>query len=527
MIRRASRNPRCPAATIDRPSIDRPRRTPSSSRAARPSSRRCCVHAGEENRRGALDTPIVLSSAFGFASADEAAGAFRGENDAYIYGRWGNPTVEALEAKLAALEGAEACARPRAAWPPSAARCCRSARAASHIVAPRAMYAESARLLRERLPRFGIDDHVRRRASTPGAYARAITPATRLALHRDAGEPLLGVTDIAAIVALGAGARRSSRSPTTRSPRPSRRTPHALGVDLVVHSMTKALGGHGDAIGGAICGARATVERARDLVVKGFGGVISPFTAFLVARGLRTFALRQRQPCASAADLAARLAEHPRRRARSPPVAALPPRPRPGVGGRCTRSARSSRSSSPDGGTTARSTPAARVLEGVKTITHAVSLGDVRSLLVAPGVDDALDHAAADRERAGIADGLLRLSVGIEGTEDLWRDLEARPLARSRRSPRASRAVLVLTVLHRGSPRRRRRAAAQSEERQRQLAARQDRGVHRAERLGQVVARVRHNLRRGAAPLRRVAQRLRAAVPRAARQARRRAHRRA
>src|SRR5262249_50261534 len=92
---------------------------------------------------------------------------------------------------------------------------------------------------------------------------------------------------------------------------PFAQTPLALGVDLVVHSMTKALGGHGDAIGGAICGSRELVARARDLVVKGFGGVIAPFNAYLVARGLRTFALRQRQQCESAAILATKLREHP------------------------------------------------------------------------------------------------------------------------------------------------------------------------------------------------------------------------
>jgi cystathionine beta-lyase/cystathionine gamma-synthase len=178
----------------------------------------------------------------------------------------------------------------------------------SHIVAPRAMYAESARLLRERLPRLGITTTVVD-ALDPAAYARAITPATRVLYLETPSNPVLGITDVGAITALAKAHGLATIADNTFAT-PFAQTPLALGADLVVHSMTKALGGHGDAIGGAICGARSIVERAQELVVKGFGGVISPFTAYLVARGLRTFALRQRQACETAAVLSARLEAH-------------------------------------------------------------------------------------------------------------------------------------------------------------------------------------------------------------------------
>jgi methionine-gamma-lyase len=382
-----------------------------------------CVHAGDhpDATTQALDVPIVLSSAFGFTGAQEAADAFQGKNDAYIYGRWANPTVEALEEKLAALEGAQdACATSSgmAAVSGTLLALCGQG---DHVVAPRSMYAESARLLRERLPRFGIETTFVD-ATTPGAYETALRPSTRVLYIETPANPNLAVADIGAVVAL-AQARGLSTVADNTFATPFAQTPRALGVDLVVHSMTKGLGGHGDAIGGCVCGDRQRVARVRDLVVKGFGGVISPFTAFLVSRGLRTFALRQRQQCASAATLAARLSTHPsvavvhHPSLRGHPGHALATRQmhaygallsfelRPGPGGEPTLDA------------------GRRVLEGVRTITHAVSLGDVRSLLVHPASTTHSTMPPADRAAANISDGLLRLSVGIEGTDDLWRDL--------------------------------------------------------------------------------------------------------
>ncbi len=413
------------------PMID-PSKRSSSSYAAHLASRASeletlCVHAGEGDRLGPLDEPLVLSSAFGFASADEAAAAFRGENDAYIYGRWANPTVEALEAKLAALEQAEACAATASGMAAISGAVLSICESGSHIVAPQAMYAESARLLRERLPRFGVTTTFIDATTGGGAeaYARAITPSTRLLYIETPSNPVLGVTDIAAVVALAKSRGLATIADNTFAT-PFAQQPHAqFGVDLVVHSMTKSLGGHGDAIGGAICGGEARVQAARDLVVKGFGGVLSPFTGWLVARGLATFALRQRQACESAATLAGLLAKHPRvARVHHPSLASHPAH---ALASKQMHSYGSllafelERDKDDVNGLAAGK----RVLEGVKVITHAVSLGDVRSLLTHPASTTHSTMPKADRERAGITDGLLRLSVGIEGVADLWRDLEA------------------------------------------------------------------------------------------------------
>jgi methionine-gamma-lyase len=382
-----------------------------------------CVHAGDEPDAAthALDVPIVMSSAFGFASAAEAADAFQGKNDAYIYGRWGNPTVEALEAKLAALEGtADACATASGMAAVSGAVLATCAQG-DHVVAPRAMYAESARLLRERLPRFGIETTFVD-ATAPGAYEHALRPTTRLLYIETPANPNLAVADVAAIVAL-ARARGITTLADNTFATPFAQNPHALGVDLIVHSMTKALGGHGDAIGGCVCGSREQVTRVRDLVVKGFGGVISPLTAFLVARGLRTFALRQRQQCASAASLAARLAAHSRVAVVHHP--SLPSHPGHALARRQMHAYGALLSFELRVGHGQNAIDAGRrVLEGVRTITHAVSLGDVRSLLVHPASTTHSTMPPEARAAAHITDGLLRLSVGIEAADDLWRDLE-------------------------------------------------------------------------------------------------------
>ncbi len=382
-----------------------------------------CVHAGDQPDppTRALDTPIYLASAFGFASADEAAGAFAGTNDAYIYGRWGNPTVEALEAKLAALEGTEdACATASgmAAITGTVTTLCGQG---DHLVAPRSMYGEAARLLRERLPRFGIETTFVDATDT-GAYERAIKPNTRLLYFETPANPNLAVSDLAALVTLARSRGLRTLADNTFAT-PFAQSPLALGVDVVVHSMTKALGGHGDAIGGCVCGRKSDVDPIRDQIVKGLGGVISPFNAFLVSRGLRTFALRQRQQCASAAVLAARLAGHPRVAAvhhpslSSHPGHALARRQMHAFGALLSFELRADR-----GATVLQA--GKRVLEGVKVITHAVSLGDTRSLLTHPASTTHSTMPAADRLQAGISDGLLRLSVGIEAVEDLWRDLE-------------------------------------------------------------------------------------------------------
>jgi methionine-gamma-lyase len=282
------------------------------------------------------------------------------------------------------------------------------------------MYAESARLLRERLPRWGVTTTFVD-GTDPDAYAAAITPETRVLYVETPANPNLAITDIEAVVGLAKARGLVSLADNTFAT-PFSQTPLALGVDLVVHSMTKAIGGHGDAIGGAVCGRAADVSRVRELIVKGLGAVLSPFAAFLIARGMRTFALRQRQACEGAALLAGRLASDPRvARVHHPSLEAHPGH---ALANRQMHAFGSILSFEVNGDE--KDTAIARgrrVLEGVEVIAHAVSLGDVRSLLVHPASTTHSTMPPEDRARAHIADGLLRMSVGVEAAEDLWEDL--------------------------------------------------------------------------------------------------------
>lgn len=379
-----------------------------------PSTR--AVHAGEtRDPTGALEPPLVLSSAFGFDSAEQAAAAFRGEDAHYIYGRWQNPTVEQLENKLAALEGAEEAVATASGMAAVTGAVLANVKMGEHVIAPLAFYGESSRLLRERLRPLGIETSFVEATRTE-AYASALRPETRLVYVETPANPNLGITDLAAIAEL-ARPRGITVVCDNTFATPYCQNPLEHGADLVVHSLTKALSGHGDAIGGVVVGSHERIAAVRDLVVKGFGGVLAPFNAFLVARGIKTLALRQRQACASALAIAEYLVGH--RAVLRVHHPGLPSHPGHDVAQRQMRAFGSLVAFELAGGIAA----GRRVLDRVQLVTHAVSLGDVRSLVTHPASTTAANVPPEVRAQAGIGDGLLRLSVGIEDPEDLIADL--------------------------------------------------------------------------------------------------------
>jgi methionine-gamma-lyase len=380
-----------------------------------------CIHGGEHALPyGATDAPIVLSSAFRFDDAAMAAGAFQGANDAWIYGRWGNPTVRHLEERLAALEGAPAAATTSSGMAAIAGTLLGLFDAGAHVIAPVAMYAESARLLRERLPRHGIATTFAD-ATDPDAWARALRPETRALYIETPANPTLSLTSIADAVAFAHAHGLLVIADNTFAT-PFCQQPLALGVDVVVHSATKALSGHGDVVGGVVAGSEELVARVREYTVKGIGAVLPPMSAFLVERGLRTFPLRQEQANRTAARLAARLEAHPGVvRVHHPSLASHPQH--------ALACAQMNAFGSmvafevgpgPDGDAVAAGR---RVLEALRVATHAVSLGDTRTLVVHSASTTHSTMPAETRRAAGIADGLLRLSVGLEAADALEADV--------------------------------------------------------------------------------------------------------
>ncbi|MBL8719632.1 MAG: PLP-dependent transferase [Myxococcales bacterium] len=376
-----------------------------------------CVHAGDRTdpATGAVEAPIHLASAFAFDDAAQSAGAFAGENDHLIYGRWKNPTVAALEAKVTALEaGEDACATASGMAAISAA-IVTLCEAGDHVVAPRSMYGEAARLLRERLPRLGITTTFVDQTD-PAAWQAAIQTHTRLVYVETPANPTLQLTDLAAVAGLARERGLYSLCDNTFAT-PFAQRPLAHGFDLVVHSMTKQIGGHGDAIGGMVVGRADLVREVKEVAVKSFGGILSPLSAMLIARGARTFVLRARQSNATALTLARALERHPAvARVHYPGLASHP------------QHALAVRQMGAFGAIVAfelhGDLEAGRaVLERCRLLTHAVSLGDVRSLVTHPASTTHFSMPAEARRAAGVSDGLLRVSCGIEETEDVVADL--------------------------------------------------------------------------------------------------------
>ncbi len=373
------------------------------------------VHAGDVPD-GPLASPLVLANAFAFENAEAAAAACVSPAGEGVYSRWSNPTVRAFEEKMIALENAADAVALSSGMAAIDGVLATLLSSESHVVAPTAIYAETARVLRGRFARFGVqtsfvdmtDEH---------AVRRALRSTTRVIWAETPANPTLAITNLASLaeVARSVGAHFVVDNTFAT---PIHQQPLALGADLVVHAATKAIGGHGDAMGGVVVGSRELVLRIRDEAVRGAGAVLSPFNAWLLARGVATLPLRMKQASATAHELAVRLEGHASvERVFYPGLVSHPGHDiarhqmRGGFGALVAFTVR--------GGFEA----ARRTYDRVQLVSRAVSLGDVKTLITHAA---STTHASMNPEQriaAEIEDGSMRLSVGIEDVEDLWQDL--------------------------------------------------------------------------------------------------------
>ncbi|MYE81021.1 MAG: PLP-dependent transferase [Gammaproteobacteria bacterium] len=383
------------------------------------------VHAGEapDPATGASAPNLVMSTTF---ALEEPAGfsinAFEGELP-YIYTRWGNPTVRMLEEKLAALEGAEDCVTFGSGMAATSAVLFSGLKAGDHLVMSDVNYAGTAELARVTLRDYGIETTV---ADTTdlSAVEAAIRPETRMLWIETPANPILRLTDIAAVGGIASDQDIPLVVDSTFAT-PVATKPLELGADLVVHSLTKYIGGHGDALGGAVLGNRERIEPLRTDAIVHFGGVLSPFNAWLIARGAATLPIRMRAHEEGAGAVARFLENHPGvRRVNYPGLASHPQRElakrqMANCSGTLSFQVRG------DGAALAR-----RMAKELSIIHYAVSLGHHRSLIY--WIDTAAlmestfhlegEQLARYREFAG--DGVFRLSVGLEDAEDLCEDLD-------------------------------------------------------------------------------------------------------
>jgi methionine-gamma-lyase len=376
------------------------------------------VHAGEAPCRvtGALDTPIYQSTTFVSADSDEMAAVYGEEKFGYMYTRYGNPTLRALEEKVAALEGGEAALAFASGMAAISSAILAYVRGGDHVVSSRSLYGAAHHFLAEKLPRYGASTTFVESTRVED-FEKAFRPNTKLLYLESPSNPVLEVLDLAALAALARSRGIPSMIDNTFAS-PALQQPLKLGVTVSVHSATKYLCGHGDAMGGLAIGPRDYIAQLSRDVLRDFGGVMSPFNAWLILRGIRTLHLRMPAHCANAQKVAEFLAAH--RRVERVNYPGLPSHPGHELAKKQMRGFGAMISFEAKGGYEAGK----KVMDRVKIFARAASLGDTRSLIVHSA---STSHRAVPREQrlaVGITDGLVRLSVGVEAVEDLLADLD-------------------------------------------------------------------------------------------------------
>lgn len=374
------------------------------------------VHAGQEPDQitGALATGIVQTTAFSYGTLDRGAALFRGEATGWRYSRFGNPTVDALEKKLADLEGGEAAVAFGSGMAAISALVLGLLVPGDEIAFCGPLYGGAESFFTGLASRFGVGA-----APISDATSRSgIAPRTRLLWIETPTNPTLALHDLAALTAQARSLGIVTVVDNTLST-PCLTRPLEHGVDLVLHSMTKYLGGHGDVIGGIVVGARHLIETIRKTGLNHLGGNLSPNDAFLFLRGIKTLPLRMRAHCEGALQIAEFLRSH--RLVRRVYYPGLSDHPNHDLAKR--------QMSGGFGGIVAfelaagTRASAAAVLDKLELFVQAVSLGDVESLACHPASTTHSFISAERRAAEGINEGLIRLSVGIEDPGDLIADL--------------------------------------------------------------------------------------------------------
>ncbi|WP_051820622.1 trans-sulfuration enzyme family protein [Streptomyces flavochromogenes] len=364
-----------------------------------------------------LSVPLVQSSAFAFESAAELAEAMAGPDGAYVYSRRGNPTVRALEQTLAGLEGGAGAIAFASGMGAVSGVLLALLRPGDRVVAQRCLYGGTHAVLADLAERYGIEV-LRISGDDPAEFeAAAVHPATRLLVLETIANPTGQVPDLpgllAAARALGVVGLVDN---SLASPVLCRPLEH--GADIVVHSTTKYLSGHSDVLGGAAVFADDALRRRIWPRTVELGACADPFAAWLTLRGIPTLPLRMREHCANAAVLAERFADHPGVSAvHYPWLAGHPSYERArevldGGGGLLSFELAGGREAG------------RAFIEGVRVARLALSLGGVETLVTHPASTSHRELDGAALEAAGIAPGLVRMSVGIEDVEDLWADAE-------------------------------------------------------------------------------------------------------
>ena len=379
------------------------------------------IHAGnvKDAQYGALTTPIYQTSTFVFDSCEQGGRRFAGAEAGYIYTRLGNPTVSVLENKVAALEGGEACVAAASGMGAISSALWTIAGAGKHIVADGTLYGCTFALLNHGMSRYGVEVSFVD-TSDLAAVKAALKENTCAVYLETPANPNLKIADIAAVAEAAHSYNPAIKVVCDNTfASPALQNPLALGADVVVHSATKYLNGHGDVIAGFVVGKADFIGEVRMFGLKDMtGAVMDPFAAYLILRGLKTLEIRMERHCANAKAIAEFLDQHPAvekvyypglKNHEGHDIAA---RQMKDFGGMLSFEVKGGRAA----GT--------KLVNSLHLITVAVSLGDAETLIEHPASMTHSTYTEEELAASGIPAGLIRLSAGLENSEDIIADLE-------------------------------------------------------------------------------------------------------
>lgn len=380
------------------------------------------IHAGnfEKETFGALATPIYQSSTFYFDSCEQGGKRFAGEEGGYIYTRLGNPTTTVLEEKVAALEGAEACCAVGSGIGAVTSCLWSIAAAGKHIVADKALYGCTFAYLNHGMTRYGVEVSFIDTADLE-QVKKALKPNTCCVYLETPANPNLKITDLKEVSKIAHDYNPEIMVVCDNTfATPYLQRPLELGCDAVIHSGTKYLNGHGDVIAGFVCGNKDFITTVKFFGLKDMtGAVMDPFAAFLILRGLKTMEVRMKRHCESAQAIAEYLEKHPK----------VEKVYYPGLKSHEGHEIAAKQMHGGYSGVIAFEVKGGmqagiKFCNSLKLATIAVSLGDAETLIEHPASMTHSPYSPEERAAAGISDGLVRLSVGLENVEDIIADLE-------------------------------------------------------------------------------------------------------
>jgi cystathionine beta-lyase/cystathionine gamma-synthase len=376
--------------------------------------------------QGPVALPIYQTSTYRFQSSEDAIRYAKGDDTVYVYTRYHNPTVNEVEETLAAMENAEAAALFASGMAAISTALLAVTRAGEEIVSTPALYGGTYRFFRDELPKLNIGvKYVE--PNKLESLKDLITPKTSVVYFETPTNPTLSIVDIAELVRYTRQAeKRIGRKVTIMSDNTFasivNQDPFSFGVDVVVESATKYLGGHSDILSGVVLGSKEFIKAVKTSA-KYYGGCADPFAAFLLHRSLKTFELRVRRQNENAMALAQALERHKRvRRVLYPglpshPHHAIARKQMTGYGGMVTIEVKPSKKLLPV-------EAAVKVCDNLRVAVNAMSLGGVETLVSIPVYSSHVHMSDAELKKHGVTPGMIRISVGVEGIDDLIADFE-------------------------------------------------------------------------------------------------------